>query len=183
MGGVAALAKGVNMGQDSPAGMFAEPIRDEANPIDVVEAVLGERRSAYDRGADCELTLFWGGKWTDHHVGFSYLPGSQALQVTLMFDPRVPDGRKTEVLRLLALMNAQNWLGHFDFWDEDRTILFRFGMPLRGAPLGAAQCEDVIDLTLEACETFFPALQYVLWAGMSAQDAAQVCLFETRGEA
>lgn len=171
------------MAQDSPARMFTTRGREDINPIDVVEAVLGERRSAYDRGSDFELTLFSGGRWTDHHVGFSYLPDSQALQVTLMFDLRVPDLRKAEVMHLLALMNAQNWLGHFDFWDEERTILFRFGMPLRGAPLCPAQCEDVIDLTLEACESFFPALQYVLWAGMSANDAAKICLFETQGEA
>jgi len=171
------------MGQDSPARNFDTHSDYEINPLDVVEAVLGSRRYAYDRGADFELTLFSGGKWTDYQLGFSYLPESEGLQLTLIFDPRIPAARNTEIMRLLALMNAQNWLGHFDYLDEERAILFRCGIPLRGAQLSEAQCEDMIDLTLEACETFFPALQYVLWAGMSASDALAACMLETKGEA
>ena len=171
------------MGQDSPARNFVTQAERRINPIDVVEAVLRARAYAYERAADDQLSLISGGNWTDYRIGFNYLPDCEGLQITLLFDPRVPERRAGEVMLLLALINAQNWLGHFDFWDEERVIAFRYGMPLRGARLSRAQCEDMLDLTLETCEAFFPALQYVLWAGMSARDAVRACLLETKGEA
>lgn len=170
------------MGQHAPT-KTVDTQFETRNPIDMVEWVANSRRCAYERNADCELTLLASGEWIDQRLCFNYLPDCEALQVTLMFEPRVPNRRMAEILRLIAKMNANNWLGHFDLWSEEQMVLFRYGLPLRGAQLTGAQCEDVIDLAMEACESFFPALQYVLWAGMDADDAVSACLFETVGEA
>ena len=119
----------------------------------------------------------------DFRLAINYLRDCQALQLMLLFDPKVPDTRQAEVLRLLAQANSRNWLGHFDWWKEERAVMFRYGLPLRGASLAARQCEDVIDLALEACEMFFPALQYVLWSGLGAEEAIRLCQMQTVGEA
>lgn len=170
------------MGQQLPRGPIDIPVEDR-NPIDVVERIAGNRRYLYERNAECELTILSGGDWVDHRLCFNYLVDCEALQLTLMFEPRIPDRRLTEIFRLVARMNATTWLGHFDLWDEEQMVLFRYGMPLRDTRLIPAQCEDVIDLALEACNNFFPALQYVLWAGMDADDAVNACMFATTGEA
>jgi hypothetical protein len=62
--------------------------------------------------------------------------------------------------------------------------LFRNGLLLTGgAQATEAQCEALIDLALDACERYFPAFQFVIWAGKSADDAMRSCLIETMGEA
>ena len=61
--------------------------------------------------------------------------------------------------------------------------MFRYGVPMRGSELSSGQAEDIIDLALEACEMFYPALQYVIWSGMAANDAVNACMMETMGEA
>jgi hypothetical protein len=36
---------------------------------------------------------------------------------------------------------------------------------------------------LESCERYFPAFQFVVWAGKGARAALDAALFETAGEA
>jgi len=36
---------------------------------------------------------------------------------------------------------------------------------------------------VEACERYFPAFQFVIWAGKSAESAIESSLFETMGHA
>jgi hypothetical protein len=171
------------MGRNSSAFEAFSITETEANPLDVIEQMIAVREWPYDRETDTELTLFSGGKWTDFRLGVNYLTDCNAIQLTLMFEARVPDHRQNEMFHLLALANGRNWLGHFDWWQEERAVMFRYGVPMREAELSMAQAEDMIDLALEACEMFFPALQYVLWSGMTASEAVNACMMETMGEA
>ncbi len=171
------------MGSNSPAFDTFSFTEQNSNPIDMIEQVSAIRDWLYERESDVELTLIGGGKWTDFRLGFNYLTDCDAVQLTLMFEAKVPEARQGEVFHLLALVNARNWLGHFDWWEEERVVMFRYGVPMRGAALSAGQAEDIIDLALEACEIFFPALQYVLWGGMPAGQAVDACMMETIGEA
>jgi hypothetical protein len=36
---------------------------------------------------------------------------------------------------------------------------------------------------LHACERYYPAFQFVVWAGKSAHEAMSAAMFETEGEA
>jgi len=171
------------MGSNSPAFNTHAMAEPESNPIDMIEQITAARDWPYERESDAELTLFSGGKWTDFRLGFNYLADCDAVQLTLMFEARVPEPRQNEVFHLLALVNARNWLGHFDWWEEERAVMFRYGVPMRGSEMSSGQAEDIIDLALEACEIFFPALQYVLWGGMPASEAVNACMMETMGEA
>jgi hypothetical protein len=38
-------------------------------------------------------------------------------------------------------------------------------------------------LAVEACERYYPAIQFVLWAGKSAEEAIAAAMFETQGNA
>ena len=43
--------------------------------------------------------------------------------------------------------------------------------------------EKGLKTAVAACDRYFPAFQYVLWAGKSAREALATALFETAGEA
>ena len=63
-------------------------------------------------------------------------------------------------------------------------LLFRNGLILSGGvEINDAQCETLIRMALEACERYFPAFQFVIWAGKSAEEAIQSSLMETAGQA
>jgi len=52
------------------------------------------------------------------------------LQILRLPDIRVPDDKKTAVFEVMALINEQVWLGHFDVWSNGSVLLDRHGLML-----------------------------------------------------
>ena len=52
-----------------------------------------------------------------------------------------------------------------------------------GADADRGQCETMLRVSVEACERYFQAFQFVIWAGKTAREALDCALFETEGEA
>jgi hypothetical protein len=108
----------------------------------------------------------------------------EALHLACAFDLRVPDRRKADVQQLISFINEQMWVGHFDLWTNEGMVMFRHALMLSGG-IGASgkQCEALLDNALEACERYFSAFQFVVWAGKPAREALDAAMFETSGEA
>jgi hypothetical protein len=99
------------------------------------------------------------------------------------FDMRVPEERRMAISELLAGVNAQLWLGHFDLWHEDRAIVFRHVLIFPDSTVSAAQCEALMQLAVEACEHYYPAFQFVLWGNKTAREAMAAAVLEVAGQA
>lgn len=156
----------------------------DAHPVDTVERIASTRDWAFDRPSPDELSLIVAGRGGDYSLSFTWMDDIEALHVSCAFDLRVPARRRGEVLELLALVNEQLWIGHFDLWHADNLVMFRQSLFLAGgAEASATQCESIIDIAVDACERYYPAFQYVVWAGKSAREALAAVMFETQGEA
>jgi hypothetical protein len=108
----------------------------------------------------------------------------ESLHVACTFDAKVPPARKDEMGRLMTMINEQLFHGHFDLWRQDGSIMFRNSLVLAGGAMANdAQCEMLIRLGLESCQRYYPAIQYVCWAGQTAGQALESSLLETMGEA
>ncbi|MEZ5776299.1 MAG: YbjN domain-containing protein [Hyphomicrobiaceae bacterium] len=153
------------------------------NPIDLVEAIAADEQWGFERAADDELTMTIAGTWADYHVSVNWRDDLEALHVASAFDFKVPDTRLTEVYRLLAQINEQLWLGHFDLWKDEGLLMYRHGLVLSGAEATRRQCEALMQAALEACERYYQAFQYVVWAGKEAREALTHSMFETEGQA
>jgi hypothetical protein len=108
----------------------------------------------------------------------------EALHVACAFDLKVPERRRGEVLQLVSRINEQMWVGHFDLWSSENVVMFRHSLLLAGgAEATHAQCETMLRASVEACERYFQAFQFVIWAGKTAREALDAVLFETEGQA
>ena len=154
------------------------------NPVDVVEHLAAIRDLAFDRAGDDEIAISVSGRWTDYHLSFTWMDEIEALHLACAFDCRVPERRRAEVLQLIAQINEQLWVGHFDLWSRDGVIMFRHALILPGGlePSGR-QCEVLFEAALDACERYYQAFQFVVWAGRGAQEAIDAAMFDTAGEA
>ena len=123
------------------------------NPIDLVEQIAGLHNWACDRTNDDELTLVVAGSWTDYHVSLNWREDLEALHVACAFDFRVPDNRLTEMYRLIAQINEQLWLGHFDLWTQEGLVMFRHALLLNASVATPRQCEAMLKAALEAWGT------------------------------
>ena len=155
-----------------------------SNPLDVVEHLADGNDWVFDRAADDEITLVIPGRWTDYHVSFTWMRDIEALHLACAFDLRVPELRRGEVRQLVSHVNEQLWVGHFDLWARDGLIMFRHALLLTGGiDPSPKQCQAVLDSARDACERYYQAFQFVVWAGKSAREAIDAALFDTSGEA
>jgi hypothetical protein len=167
-------------------GMSLMELRTErdSNPVDVVERVAALHDWAFDRAGDDEIAISVRGRWTDYHVSFTWMDEIEALHFACAFDLKVPELRRAEVLALIALINEQLWVGHFDMWTKDGVVMFRHALLLAGgAEVAGPQCEALLDTALDCSERHYQAFQFVVWAGKSAREALDTAMFETTGEA
>ena len=124
------------------------------------------------------------GGWADYHVSYSWMEEFEALHLACSFDMKVPSRRMDETLKLLSLINEQLLIGHFDLWAREGAVMYRQSLLLNGgAEPTTGQLEHLLMGALEACERYYQAFQFVIWAGQDARKSLDGVLFETEGTA
>ena len=156
----------------------------DINPVDMIEHVASHNQWEFERSSDDEICLTVSGVWTDYNVSLSWMEDFEALHLACAFDLKVPENRILETTKLLSLINEQMLIGHFDVWMKEGTVMFRQTLMLNGGavPTGE-QLECLMVSALEACERYYQAFQFVVWAGHEAEKAIEGALFETHGSA
>ena len=159
--------------------------RDQRNnPLEVVEHMATGNNWPFERSGEDEIALVVTGRWTEYQLSFTWMREIEALHLACAFDMKVPELRLAEVQQLVALINEQLWIGHFDVWMQSGMVMFRHALVLAGGVAASGrQCEAVLASALDACERYYPAFQFVVWAGKSAREAMDSAMFETSGEA
>jgi hypothetical protein len=155
-----------------------------SHPLDVVERVAGSNNWSFEREGEDEITLLAKGHWTDYQVSFTWMTDIEALHLACAFDLKIPERRRAEVQQLISCINEQMWVGHFDLWLQDGMVMYRHALVLNGGvEASSTQCEALLATAVEACERYFPALQFVVWAGKPAREALEAAMLDTSGEA
>jgi hypothetical protein len=157
---------------------------DSTNALEVVERMAATNSWPFERTGEDEITLNVTSRWTNYQISFTWMSELEALHLACAFEMKVPDPRLNEVQALIALINEQMWIGHFEVWLQDGVIMFRHALVLAGGVTASdRQCEAVLGSALDSCERYFPAFQFVIWAGKTAREAMDSAMFETSGEA
>src|SRR5712672_2173715 len=154
------------------------------NPLAVVEDIAADNNWSFERSGTDEVTIVSKGEWTDYQLSFTWMTEIEALHLACAFDMKIPAARRAEVQRLIAAINEQLWVGHFDIWTHTGMIMYRQALVLPGGiTASTAQCETMLVGAIHACERYYPAFQFVVWAGKSAPEAMSAAMFDTEGEA
>ncbi len=158
-------------------------IERDINPVDLVEQVASFNDWQFERTED-EISMTISGSWSDYDISLSWMEDFEALHLACAFDLKIPENRMVESSQLIRRINEQLLIGHFDLWQEDGAVMFRQTLLLNGGQDPTAeQLECLLNSALEACERYYQAFQFVVWAGKSSSDALDAVLFETRGTA
>ncbi len=164
--------------------LIETPQQGPYNPLSVVEGLATDRDWSFDRSDENEITILSDGRQTDYQVAVTWMDDIEALHLACAFDLKVPSHRDQEVMKLILMINERMWVGHFDLWRQDGLVMYRHGHPLTGGvEISPLQCEALIQGAIEACERYYSAFQYVIWAGKKGEEALESSDFETAGEA
>ena len=154
------------------------------HPVDIIEHIALINDWAFERQDADEISICVRGGWSDYQVSFSWMHELESLHIAAAFDLKVPEARRTELKQLVTLINEQLWIGHFDVWRKEGVVLFRNSHLLSGgADISPQQCEALLRSATDACDLYYQAFQFVVWAGKSADEAMAAVMFETHGEA
>ena len=153
-------------------------------PLSVVECMATRNKWEFSRTGDDEIILSIAGKRTNYQASFNWMEDIRVLHLACSYEMKVPSARTAEVLRLISSINEQMWLGHYDVWAQNGLVIYRHSLLLvDGVSTTAPQCEALLGAALDSCERYYPAMQFVVWAGKSARDALDATMFDTVGEA
>jgi hypothetical protein len=161
------------------------PVSDLAtNPLDLAEQLFEDRDWLCDRPFAEELVAEVQSGWCNYRIWFTWQADLGVVIFTCAFDTKIPERQRAKIYPLLARVNERLFLGHFDLGAEDGVVMFRHALLLRGGQ-GATpeQMEDLLDFALQECYRFYPAFQSVLWGGNSVEEALEIALLDTVGEA
>ena len=128
--------------------------RDQRNnPLEVVEHMATGNNWPFERSGEDEIALLVTGRWTEYQLSFTWTREIEALHLACAFDMKVPELRLVEVQQLVALINEQLWIGHFDVWMQNGMVMFRHALVLAGGVAASGrQCEAVLASALDACD-------------------------------
>jgi hypothetical protein len=155
------------------------------DPMDTVEAVISQdERFQCERAEDGDVHFSFRCASGETVGYFSYRHELPALLFTLGFDIQAPVSRRAEAVRLAGLINENLWLGHFDVWSDDGTIIFRHAMPMIGRDdISVGEVQAMLAAALDAAERFQPSFHFLILGDMAPEAAAQAAMFEVSGEA
>ena len=123
------------------------------NPLAVVEDIAADNNWSFERSGEDEVTIVSKGDWTDYQLSFTWMAEIEALHLACAFDMKIPPVKRAEVQRLIAAINEQLWVGHFDIWTHTGMIMYRQALVLPGGlTASTAQCESMLVGAIHACE-------------------------------
>ena len=155
-----------------------------ANPLDLLEELASTQGWPHMRAADDEFVTEPSRRWCAYKLHFIWQKDLDALHLHCSIEIKVPEAKRRDINDLLASINERLWLGHFEVAADDPMPTFRHTLLTRGqfAP-GVEQLEDLVEVALDECDRYYPAFQFVLWAGHPPDEAISAALIDTVGEA
>ena len=157
---------------------------DDAAPVDMLATLFEARGWPYEFAGEDEISGEVQGSWASYQLRGIWRPEDHVLQLLCLPDIRVPDDKRAAMFEVLALINEQLWLGHFDIWSNGNMLLYRHGLMLGDdGLLSPAQAQVAVEAAIEECDRFYPAFQFILWGDKTPAEALAASMVDAAGEA
>lgn len=167
--------------------METEPAAQTAAPIDMLEQYFLLQGWPFDRNGDEEIVAQVDAAWGEYELRGLWREDDRVLQFVGLPGLKAELHLRASAYELLGLINEGLWLGHFDLWTGDGTILFRHAAFVGGDEdepgLSLAQAEAFVEAALDECDRYYPAFNFLIQQGKGAAEALRMALTDTAGEA
>lgn len=159
-------------------------LSDDIHPIDIVEHLAEHHDWDFDRIADDQIAMAVEGQWRTYSITLAWSPSDETLRMVCTFEMEPPEDRLLALYEVLNQANDQCWAGAFTYWEEQKLMVYRYGLVMSGAQgVSPEQIDTLIGAAVVNAERFYPAFQLVVWGGRPARDAMQVAIAEAYGRA
>jgi len=154
------------------------------NPLDIIESVIMDRDWMFDRPDDGELIADATGKWGKYNIWCAWQEEHSSLTLACNIETKLTKAMLPKLYELIAIANDKLWLGHFGIDMDEMQLAFRHTLLLGDDETSSTdQLRNLLDQAVEECERLYPALQTVVWGGLTPEQAMEIAMFETVAEA
>jgi len=159
-------------------------LEDDIHPIDIVETLAEHHDWDFDRIAEDQIAMAVEGQWRTYSITLAWSAYDETLRLICTFEMEPPAERLPALYEGLNAVNDQCWAGAFSYWEEQKLMIYRYGLVLAGGQVASAeQIDTMIRAAVLSAERYYPAFQLVVWGGRSPADALQVAIAEAYGRA
>lgn len=152
--------------------MLSSATHLKSNPIDFVESVFGAKAFEFERRSSNEIVVEFQGKWSNMLLFFAWEEHLNCLQLSCLMDIPQSSCKKEQIFELLALINEDLWLGHFSYWSEQKTPVFKHTVMIDDNDFHFEdKLSGIINIALTECEKTYPIFQAVLTQHISPAQA------------
>lgn len=160
-----------------------ENIDSTYNPLDLVEDIIISNGWDFEKDKNKNIHVEVGGNWCDYQLSYGYNDISNLIYVSCVLDIKISKKKYKEVYSLLSKINEKLTLGHFEVWLDEGWPIYRCSIPFTpNMRLCKNQIEKISAITLEECDKFYPAFQFLAWGEKNANDSIRNLMLETKGE-
>lgn len=157
---------------------------EDAAPVEMLAALFEAHGWPFELTHEDEIVGEIRGSWTSYQLRGVWRRDDHVLQLLCLPELRVPQEKRVTVFELLALVNEQLWLGHFDIWSNGGMLLYRHGLMLGDdGLLSLVQAKTAVEAAVAECDRFYPAFQFALWGDKDPSEALANAMVDAAGEA
>ena len=159
-------------------------LEDDAHPIDIVEHLAAHHEWDFDRISDEQIAMAVEGQWRTYSLTLAWSEFDETLRLICTFEMDPPEEKLPGMFELLNSVNDQCWAGAFTYWDEQKLMVYRYGLVLAGGQEASTdQVDTMIRAAVMSAERYYPAMQLLVWGDKTPHDALQVAIAEAYGHA
>jgi len=157
---------------------------DELHPIDIVEHIAERHEWDFDRVGDDQIAMAVEGQWRTYSITLAWSGYDETLRLICTFEMEPPEEKLPLIYETLNRTNDMCWAGAFTYWQEQRLMVYRYGLVLAGGQIVLPeQIDRLIASAVTSAERFYPAFQLVAWGDQSPAEAMHVAIAEAYGRA
>ena len=159
-------------------------LEDEIHPIDIVEHLAEHHEWEFDRIEENQIAMAVQGQWRTYSITLAWSGFDETLRLICSFEMEPPEEKLKDLYETLNVANDRCWTGAFTFWEDQKLMVYRYGLVLTGGQIATAeQIDAMISSAVLTSEKYYPAFQLVVYDNQSPNKAMQVAIAEAYGHA
>ncbi len=159
-------------------------LEEDIHPIDIVEHIANHHDWDFDRIGDDQIAMAVEGQWRTYSITLAWCAFDETLRLICTFEMEPPEETLPSLFDGLNRVNDQCWAGSFSFWNEQKLMVYRYGLVLAGGQVASPdQIDTMINAAVMSAERYYPAFQLICWGNRPPAEALQIAIAEAYGTA
>ena len=154
------------------------------NPIDYIEEYFSRFFDDILRDSENKIILNAKGLWNTYKISITWNEEKKIFEISTYLHNSSKTKTNKSIYLLISNINEKVRLGYFNYNQKLDTVFFYYRFSVKGQDsITIEQVEHFVDIAREECDRFFPVFYVFFNRKKSVENAIDIAILETCGEA